>query len=275
MRFSNRDIILSLAAVLLLVVTVVLGYFVFKEEDKKESDLRVEDVQFIMRGADSERSRIEIAVFISNIGNEDVSKIKIRAFTVETGSNLAMDDSSTTLTDVKHQTTVEGKLMVEIPNDDSYRMELLIFKDDRLVIRGHGTINLEDVGAPDDYRNYPSDDDDVDDEGIAPSGAAFSLLGVACVFFLIVCVIVGVIIYVSVKSGKERNKGKVLLSEGPLPPPMMRNWTEPRREEIENGPGGERSHENGPKGKAAPGLRIPDVPPPVGEDENTPAERSG
>ncbi|MBN1389136.1 MAG: hypothetical protein JXA22_00680 [Candidatus Thermoplasmatota archaeon] len=214
MKFDRRDIILVSAAVLLLVITIVLGYFVFKVEEKKESDLIVEDVQFIMRGADSERSRIEIAVFISNVGNKDVGNLKIRAFTVETGSNLAMDDSSTTLTDVRQQTTVEGDLMVDIPNNDSYRMELLIFREDRLVIRGSGTIDLENVGAPNDYRNYPAyDDDDVspDDAFGASEGEVTGLLGIACVFFLIVCVIVGLIIYASVRS---QNAKKVDLRTG-------------------------------------------------------------
>lgn len=278
MKFDRKEIILASAAVLLLIVTIVLGYLAFKGEEKKESDLRVEDVQFIMRGADSERSRIEIAVFISNIGNEDVNKLKIRAFTVETGSNLAMDDSSTTLTDVKQQTTVEGKLMVEIPNNDSYRMEMLIFKDDRLVIRGSGTIDLADVGAPNDYRNYPTvdDDDEAGDDLLSSEPAAFSLLGAACVFFLIVCVIVGVIIYVAVRSGTDSHKEKVPFSEGPPPPPMMRMRTEPRREEFEKEPGYDRSSENVPKDTTATGLEKPErTSPPVKEDINAPEERSG
>jgi len=236
MKVDRRDIALVIAASVLLVSTVVLGYYVFKEDKTKDSDLKVEDVYFLMEGSNTERSQIEIIVFISNIGDKDVSKLEIRAFTVETGSNLAMDDSSATINDVIQQTTVEGNLIVDVPNNDTYRMELLIFKDEKLEIRGSGTIDLTGVGASYDYRNYPSYDT-VDDDamGIGPTGngEAASLFGGVCVMLIIVGVVVGVILYFALRTGNKPPKdGEEFFQNGPPPPPRHMRRMEPRLEEF-------------------------------------------
>jgi hypothetical protein len=236
MKLSNRDIIMIAAAAALLVSTIVLGYFVFKEEKQTDSDLRVDDVYFVMEAADEERSQIKIVVFISNIGNKDVEKLQIRAFTVETGSNLAMDDSSTTINDVEQKTTVEGNLIVDVPNNESYRMELLIFKDDKLEIRGSGTIDLADVGASYDYRTYPGYDDDDAMYADSPSeDAAISWFGGACVMLIIAGVVIGIIVYAAVKTGKkDEDQKEQFFREGPPPMPRHLRRIEPRLEEFED-----------------------------------------
>ncbi len=235
MKFNNRDILLVVVAVALLVGTIVLGYFVFKTEDKKESDLRVDDVFFLMESSNTERSRIEIIVFISNIGDKDVGKLEIRAFTVETASNLAMDDSSATINDVIQQTTVEGNLIVDVPNNDTYRMELLIFKDEKLEIRGSGTIDLTGVGASYDYRDYPdyADDDDDNSYGAGVDDEAASLFGGVCILLIIVGVVVGVILYIALKAGnKPPKEGEEFFQNGPPPPPRHMRRMEPKLEEF-------------------------------------------
>jgi len=249
MNLQRRDYIMAGAIVVLLIGSILLGYFVFREEKNKESDLRVDDVYFKMEGANSQRSQIKIVVFISNIGNEDVGKLQIRAFTVETGNNLAMDDSSATINDVKQQTTVEGNLFVDVPNNDSYRMELLIFKDDKLEIRGSGTIDLTDVGASYDYRNYPSysDDDDAMNSAPAMSEAPFSLLGGVCLFLLIGGVIVGLIIFAAHKTNKDEKRKEEQFREGPYPPYRQFRRPEPRLEEFEEGMKEESDQEKGPR----------------------------
>ncbi|MGA1819982.1 MAG: hypothetical protein ACMUHU_03125 [Thermoplasmatota archaeon] len=248
MNLERRDYILAGAIVALLIGSILLGYFAFREDKEKASDLRVDDVYFKMEGANSQRSQIKIVVFISNIGNEDVGKLHIRAFTVETGSNLAMDDSTTTINDVKQQTTVEGNLLVDIPNNDSYRMELLIFKDDKLEIRGSGTIDLTDVGASYDYRDYPLYDNDYGDgASMADEAAAFSWFGGACLFLMIVGVIIGIIIFAVYKTKKDERTEAEFFRDGPYPPPRHSRRTEPRLEEFDGGSREEPELERGPR----------------------------
>lgn len=235
MKLNNRDIILIVAVTALVATTIFLGYFVFKTEDKKESDLQVEEVYFVMERANSESSQIEIIVFISNVGNKDVEELKIRAFTVESGSNLAMDDSSTTINDVKQQTTVEGQLIVDVPNNDTYRMELLIFKDDKLEIRGSGTIDLTGIGTSYDYRNYPSyDSADGDDNVYGAPETAASFSGGFCIIIVVAGVVIGIIIYAVVKSRKppKNDKGPQLKSGHP-PNSRELKRIEPRLEDFE------------------------------------------
>ena len=128
--------------------------------------------------------------------------------------------------------TVLSSTIVNAPNNESYRMELLIFKDEQLEIRGSGTIDLTDVGAAYDYRNYPSYDDD--DDAMADSigdSEAMTSLGGACVVIIIVGVIIGIIVYAVVKSsdGKKKQKQDFFKDD---PPPQRLRRPEPKLEEF-------------------------------------------
>lgn len=211
MKPRSRDIALCVILVVSLVCTIFLGYLVMKEEEEQESNLQVDEVYFVMIGANSVRSQVEIVVFVSNVGEKDVSKLEIRAFIIDKGSNLAMDESSATINDVIHETTVEGNLIVEVPNDDQYRVELLFFMDEKLEVRGSGSIDLSDIGSADDYRNYYdlADDDDDMAYGAVSETTNFSIMWIFCLLFFIVAGIVGVAIYASVKASRKVNIDKV------------------------------------------------------------------
>lgn len=237
--FKALDAGIYALAVFLLVGSGLLGYVLFHKEG--EPDLMVEDVYFGLVEEGEESSEIEIIIFISNIGDKEIDTLKIRAFTIETRSNLAMDEAQETLSNIPKKTSAEGKLKVRIPNRDIYRVEILIFRDGRFDIRVYGTIDLTAVGITADYKTDPGgrESEDIMAFGPVMSKDASSAL---CMFmlFLIGGVLILVVIIIAVrKSSKEKKNGSSY--------PREEDRSSPARElrDPDDGPEDERPQEKG------------------------------
>jgi hypothetical protein len=194
MRFSSVDYYLLTGSVIFIVLSIVLGAILFEPDEDDDTEIRVDDVYFVMKRQTGGTSIIEISVFVSNIGENDIDDLLIRAFSVETSSNLAKADSSVHVQNVASMTTAEGRLKIEVPNRDHYRIELLVFRDGRLDLRGAGTIDLSSIGTATDYRTYPDGGGGSSGNDIAASPQAagslcilliMSIAAVAVVLFLV------------------------------------------------------------------------------------------
>ncbi len=249
-----------IAIIIVIVIASILAYFVSQIEAEKGTDLIVDEVYFSpttdLGGEDSD---LKILVFLTNEGKGDIDEVRIRAFAVETDSNLARDEDSVTMGNILGKTTSEGELFISVPNNDSYRIELLVFEDGKLTIRGSGTVDLKGVGTASDYKT--SGDDDTSDNdlsyGFGPaesdgSTAFFAL----CIFLVLPVIIIGIIIYAVVKGQKMRTEKvteetseddeqapPALKVKGPKAEPFMKPRIE-RREDDGEGP--EEEYSRGP-----------------------------
>ena len=199
--------------ILLLIGTIVAGYYLFSDEESTPpSKLKVEEVYFVMTDQDQEHTDMDILVFITNDGKTSLSEVTARAFAVETDSNLARDEAIKEMGTVKSQTTVEGTLKIELPNNETYRVELLIFKEGKLAIRGSGTVNLKGVGKANDYKTTEGDvarSGDDEGTGLAEDDAS-SMCGIFVAVIIIVALIVIIIlIQMGQQKGKARSKERI------------------------------------------------------------------
>ncbi len=198
--------------ILLLAGTIVTGCYLFRDEESAPpSKLKVEEVYFVMTDQDQENTDMDILVFITNDGKTSLSGVTARAFAVETDSNLARDEAIKEMGTVKSQTTVEGTLKIELPNNETYRVELLIFKEGKLAIRGSGTVNLKGVGKANDYKTTEGDtarSGDGDGMGLVEDDAG-SICGIIIAVVIIVGLIVlFVLIFMGQQKGKEGSGGR-------------------------------------------------------------------
>jgi len=221
--FTRTDILLSVLLLVALIVTIVLAVLILDEEDEKDTHIEVEEVYFVVEAQSGARTRIKIILFVSNTGEDDISSLSVRAFPVETDSNLAQGDASVEVRDVKGKTTAEGNLTIEVPNRDYYRVEILVFRDGKLDLRGSGTIDLTDVGIATDYRTYP---DDAGGAEYAPLTSAkdASGLSILCMMAFIAAGIVGLIIFIRIASKKtpQQVAGEVAIrKELGIPPEVV------------------------------------------------------
>lgn len=194
---------------LIVVVTCTLAYFVSQIEEEKGTDLIVDEVYFRTSELGGEDTDLRILVFLTNDGKGDIDEVRVRAFAVETDSNLARDEDAITMGNIKGKSTSEGELSITVPNNDSYRIELLVFEEGKLTIRGAGTVDLKGVGVASDYENIDGDDDNGALGGASmaeTADKASSFLGAVCILILLPGVIIAIIIFAVVQTKRKRTE---------------------------------------------------------------------
>jgi len=233
--YRDRKWWVTLLAVSILTLTTVM--YMVEGGVEKGAYIEVEEVFFLMTDQDNDTTTMNIDVFITNHGDEDLSDVTVRAFAVEEDSNLARDEASVELGALGGQMTIEGNLTITLPNDESYRVELLVFKEGKLAIRGSGNVNLRTsveyinwLGNVDYYydartTNYTTTKSDIppakseaDDGTLGASDEDVSsylcIVGGGSILVLVIVIAKGVIGHVESRPPRER-----------IPPPhITREW---------------------------------------------------
>ncbi|MGA1821548.1 MAG: hypothetical protein ACMUIG_03370 [Thermoplasmatota archaeon] len=203
---SRINILLVVVSIVLLAGSITLGYFLFREDKEEDTYLKVEEVYFFQKDLGDYDSSIDIIIMITNTGDADVSKISVRGFAIETDSNLAQYDASVVLTNVKGKTTVEGRMSIVVPNGDAYRVELLIFQDDRLTIMGYGNIDLTGVGIVSDYKDVEPGSGGMNADDMAagaPEMSSASSLGVCMIVVIMALAFIALIVIIAVYASRK------------------------------------------------------------------------
>jgi hypothetical protein len=136
--------LISAFALLSLIFGGVLIYdnLIYKEP-KQGAVLEVEEVYFVYEGHSDVEYTVSVKAFISNVGDEDCD-VRIRAFAVDDRSNLAMDDAETDVGVIKYDTTVETSFDITVIYAGTFTVELMIFKDDLIAVKGYGKVSLSE-----------------------------------------------------------------------------------------------------------------------------------
>ncbi len=187
---ATRAVILVIM-ILLLLFSGIFGWILIDEyvipEKKTSARLDVEEVYFVENDVSQGKTRLEVFVFITNDGDEDCDSF-IRAFAIDKDTNIAMDDTTTSIVEINGQTSHESQLDLEVPSDGRYRVELLIFKNDKITVKGQGFVDLNLGGSGgSDYRTLVEDpQSEVDDNKavpfIGPGLMVIAILGAALIF---------------------------------------------------------------------------------------------
>ena len=155
----------------LLVVIIIALFFVIPfayvlideyiiPEKKKEARLEVEEVYFVDKGQVGDKTNLHVFVIVTNQGDEDC-RSHIRSYAVDKETNIALDDTSTSEINIDGQVSKESELLFRIPTDGSYRVEILVFENDKITVKGQGYVDLKLGGVEgSDYRTLVSTDDD-------------------------------------------------------------------------------------------------------------------
>ncbi|MBN1539144.1 MAG: hypothetical protein JW939_03295 [Candidatus Thermoplasmatota archaeon] len=165
-RLTVLIVIISALAMISLIFGGILIYEnLIYEEPKEKALLQVEEVYFDYEGYSLGEYHITVNAFISNVGDEDCD-MRIRAFAVDERSNLAMDDAETVSEVVSADTTVETSFEMSVLYNGTFTVELMIFKDDLITVKGYGKVSLSDrkIGGK-DYLDTVTDEPSEDKEG--------------------------------------------------------------------------------------------------------------
>lgn len=208
------------AGALVIVLTIVLGYIALTIEPV-DRDLKVDEVFFKSVEYGEDETDLNIIVFLTNDGDSEISEVRVRAFAIEIDSNLARSEDTVVIGKIDGQTTEEGELSISVPNRDSYRIELLVFEDSKMTIKGSGTINLKQVGVDinqshgDGGASAADFDIDNDDGGsLLESEGNAAFIGTAlCMVLIPAAIIVVIIIAVVASSRKNKDRRPVRLDD--------------------------------------------------------------
>lgn len=141
------------ASVLLTVICLILGtvLIVMVLDEDEEASLFVDEVYFIGRETERTDMAIDVEVWLTNEGKGTVETVSVNVFAVETDSNLARANASMNIGEMKGKRSSKAIMSMEVPLNDTYRIEVLVFKDGKLTITGSGILDLTKAGYPRDY----------------------------------------------------------------------------------------------------------------------------
>jgi len=156
--FPTRRIVAIVIVISMLLVAGFLGLALaykefFAKETVEDAYLIVEEVYFVLETSEPGGYRLKVSVFITNAGEKDCYT-KLRGFGIDKGSNLAMDDTEVGIGLIEAGTTGEYTGHLEFSYNGTFRVELIIFKDGLISVKGLGFVNLADQGTGgQDYKN--------------------------------------------------------------------------------------------------------------------------
>ncbi|MGA1821549.1 MAG: hypothetical protein ACMUIG_03375 [Thermoplasmatota archaeon] len=156
-----------------------------RDRGKKEAVLSVDEVYFVQDDIQGNEITLTVNTFITNDGEKSCQG-RIRAFAIDVDTNLAIDETEKNIGEIPPEKTVEVSISISLETDGKYRVELMIFKDDMISVKGRGTVNVEDKGTGgQDYRTTTYDDVDEDEEKSVPY-PAFGLVAAAIAVVVII-----------------------------------------------------------------------------------------
>jgi hypothetical protein len=155
---KTREILLVIIVAMLIVTSGLAFLVVLPRPDRPiAAELEIDEVYFVARDLGAGDYELEVFAFVSNEGEKDAD-VSIRAFAIDVNSNLALDQDSVDIGKVKGESTSEASLTMVLSADRTYRIELLLFKDGKVTIKGEGAVNLASAGSGgSDYKTKQKD----------------------------------------------------------------------------------------------------------------------
>lgn len=152
---------------------------------EKDAMLTVEETYFEKDQRVGEQIELNVFVMVTNDGDRDCDS-HIRAFIIDRDTNIAMDDTTTEEVNIRGRSTHEASFELLVPEDASYRVEILVFKDDMITVKGVGHVDLAVGGTGgQDYRTTMEDEEVEGEKLSTPFLGPAAITAVLCVSVLL------------------------------------------------------------------------------------------
>lgn len=99
----------------------------------KHSYINIRDVDVAMLLRSETKTTLKVTIFLDNYGRSDSAPLTAMVKLKDAKSNLIGNDGIINVGVVKADTTVIKDIELEVPKDRDYRVELLIFENDRII----------------------------------------------------------------------------------------------------------------------------------------------
>ena len=132
----------------------------------KTAHLFIEDVFF--KGLEGAPMRVEMTIYLTNDGTEAARDVKVDAWPIMAESNIAKSDTTVSVSDIEVNHTASPELVLYLEPDTVHNVEIIIFEDGMIVLRGRSTASTSGSGVS-EYLSVEvrGTSDDRDYDGIA------------------------------------------------------------------------------------------------------------
>lgn len=173
-KTAGLVITVVVACLLLLVILARIA-----TDDEDGTRLVVEDIIPNLESTTGNESTVRVVVFLTNAGEEDSGVVRIESFAINRTSNLAKDHQQTNVGVIEPDRTTTASANLTIP-PGSYKIDVLVFEDDRLVLRVQGTVDTSGERAIQPFRQVEvepvaEEDHRTSGLGLLAAGAALGL----------------------------------------------------------------------------------------------------
>lgn len=202
MTEKKKDAGRTVLIVIVVLLSGMSGFFILGSAAMALTDLPrdpyliVEQVYFESREVGNDIYDLEVKAYVTNDGDTSCD-VRVSVFAKEMDSNLVYDSDSKDLGKLDGRSTVKSDMIVSIDSMRRYLIEVLVYKDGKVVVRGSGTVNLREAGtAAEDYRTDLKDVEPPEEGLFSGAGdAAERALPFPAVGLLIAVAAIGAILY--------------------------------------------------------------------------------
>ena len=115
--------------------------------------LFVDTTYLLKTGETNDTVNVTCTPYITNIWDKESGEIKIIVYVIETKDNLAVYKNTVEIGTIATNSTAEIEIPVVLSNN-SYKVDVLIFENGKLVIKGTLTISAQPIYTWDDINHY-------------------------------------------------------------------------------------------------------------------------
>jgi len=112
------------------------------KKELPEDHLFVEDTYLLKTGETNETVNVTCTPYMTNIWDEDSGNIKVIAYVVKTSNKIADFKNTVEIGKIKADTTAELEIPI-ILSADTFRVDMLVFENDKMVLKGSFSITAE------------------------------------------------------------------------------------------------------------------------------------
>lgn len=214
------------------------------EPEEKNSKLYIDDVYFLLSSStrnSGEDVHLMVIPYITNIGTKNSGNVKVTIYAIDQETNLGVDKNTQIVGTIINETTSESELILALPGNSSYRIELLIFESDKIVLKGSGSVRLKQIGTyGEDFKSgngnmlvSPSNTGENDDgDALGFGDKSTSICSVVVIFFIVIAL--GILLIQkrpNIKLKKQEYQSSIGNSY-PFPPPVKNKTQEIIDEEL-------------------------------------------
>jgi len=136
---KNKMKYVIVAGIVAIIILVAFMLYSFKEEGR-ENELSVDAMYLLKEEGKGETMNASAIIYLTNVGGES-GNIKIIAYLMERWKGVAVARNEVKIGKIAADKTKEVQIPMEMRNK-SYEIEVLVFEDDLLKIKGGGALRI-------------------------------------------------------------------------------------------------------------------------------------